>query len=253
MPLIPSSSPTSHITDPTTGEIAKVVTLSDKTQNLDGVNGLVSGSVLFGRLDADNVLPLGIDPTTGTIQTITYEHHEIHSGSHFFVVGYQDLTINQVLDFTWQMPNTKEWIHWDWEIDVESETLWQWYEGAVATNPLANAVTPLNSNRNSGHVSATTMKYEVQTNLAAANSDTDVTGAALMESGIVGSGKKSFGNADRQNELVLKQGHLYCLRATAVAAGYINFNMQWYEHTNKIVDIVSTTTTSTTTTTTTGP
>jgi hypothetical protein len=35
------------------------------------------------------------------------------------------------------------------------------------------------------------------------------------------------------NELVLKQNELYVLRATASEAGYINFNMQWYEHTDK--------------------
>ena len=36
-----------------------------------------------------------------------------------------------------------------------------------------------------------------------------------------------------QNELVMKQNTLYCLRATATAAGYINFDMEWYEHTDK--------------------
>jgi hypothetical protein len=76
------------------------------------------------------------------------------------------------------------------------------------------------------------MKYEVQANLAAANADTAVGGAVLISSGISGAGKDA-GGASRQNELIMKQNTLYCLRAEANAAGYINFNMQWYEHTDK--------------------
>ena len=77
------------------------------------------------------------------------------------------------------------------------------------------------------------MKYEVQTNLAAANADTDVSGATLIESGISGTGRLMGGNTGRNNEIILKQNTLYCLRATATAASYINFSMQWYEHTDK--------------------
>ena len=173
-----------------------------------------------------------MDASTNSLQTVTYEHHEIHSGSHFFVVGYQDLSINNVLDFTWQMPNTTKWTHWKWKISVESETLWQVYEGATATNPLTNTVTPLNNNRNSATTSGTTMKYELQADLAAANADTNVSGATLIESGIAGAGKDA-GNEARDDEIVLDQNGLYCLRSTASAAGYINFSMQWYEHVDK--------------------
>ena len=127
----------------------------------------------------------------------------------------------------------RQQIHWSWELDTEAETLWQVYEGVTATNPLANAITPYNSNRNSSNTSGTTMKYEKQTNLAAANADTDVSGGTLIEQGISGSGRQTAGNAVRSHEIILKQNTLYCLRATATAAGYINFNMQWYEHTDK--------------------
>jgi len=174
-----------------------------------------------------------IDVSTHTLQVIPYEHHEIHSGSHYFVSGVQDLSINQVLDFTWTMPNTTKWIHWVFKLDTESETAWYIYENAVITNALANAITPLNSNRNSTNTSDTTMKYEVQTNLTAANADTNVTGATLLKSGISGSGKQVGGGDSRENEIVLKQGTTYCLRTVATVAGYIDFDMQWYEHTDK--------------------
>ena len=131
------------------------------------------------------------------------------------------------------MPNTTKWSHWVWEIDTESETLWYVYENATETNPLANTVTPYNNNRNSANTSNTTMKYEVHNNLATANADTDVTGAIALESGISGSGRKSLGSSDRHSEIVNKQNTLYCMRAIASAAGYINFKIEWYEHTDK--------------------
>jgi hypothetical protein len=173
-----------------------------------------------------------IDVATHSLQTIDYAHHEIHSGSHFFVSGVATLPLNDVLDFTWVMPNTTKWVHWLWKIDASAETAWYVYENAVITNALANTITPLNNNRNSLATSGTTMKYEIQADLAAANVDTDVATATLLKSGILGAGK-SGGSDSRESELILKQGATYCLRAVATAAGYIDFNMEWYEHTNK--------------------
>ena len=173
-----------------------------------------------------------IDQSTHATTTIEYEHHEIHSSSHYFVDGVADLSINEVLDFTWQMPNTTKWSHWTWHLSVEAETLYQIYETAVATNPLANVYTPLNNNRNSLNSSATVMRYEVQANLAGANADTNVTSATLIATGIIGAGRDG-GFHSRTREIIMKQNTLYCLRSTASAAGYQNFTMDFYEHTAK--------------------
>lgn len=163
---------------------------------------------------------------------ISYEHYEIHNGSHFFLYGAEDLSINQVMDFTIQTPNTTKWLHWTWEIDTQSETNWYVYENAIVTNALSEALTPFNNNRNSAKTSGATVKYEVQASLAAANADTNVTSPAiLIESGISGSGRTA-GDDARNHELILKQNTIYCLRAVATAAGFLDFAMQWYEHTN---------------------
>ena len=180
---------------------------------------------------ANDYARVRIDAATSTLQTIEYEHHEIHSGSHYYVSSYADLAINHVLQLTWQMPDTTKWIHWSWKITTEAETLWQVYEGVTENSAVANIITPLNSNRNSENTSDTTLRYEDHADLAAANTDIDVTGATLLESGISGAGKDG-GDEKREHELVLKQNELYALRATASTAGYINFVMQWYEHTN---------------------
>lgn len=188
--------------------------------------------------DGTNLIIPRVDATTYALETIDYPHHEIHSGSHYFVVSYAELTQNQVLDFTWQMPDTTKWIHWQWSIDTEDEFLWQVYEGVAVNNALANTMTPLNNNRNSANTSGTTMKYEIQADLAAANTDTDVSGGTLLESGKTKPGgffTPGGSSSGRDNEIVLAQNSVYCLRATSIGTGtnYINFSMQWYEHTNK--------------------
>lgn len=175
--------------------------------------------------------PARLDKATNTIQTIEYEHHEIHAGSHFFHCSVQDLSINQVLDFTLATPNTAKWLHMTWRIETEAETAVYVYEGATATNALANAITILNSDRNSATTADGVMKYEVQANLTAANADTNVTEATLLESNIVGAGRTA-GRTDRARELILDQNKLYCFRFVATAAGYVNYDFEWYEHTN---------------------
>lgn len=188
--------------------------------------------ILKGLISSTVARPIRVDSSTHTMQTIEYEHHEIHSGSHYFVDGVVDLAVNHVLDFTWQMEASTKWVHWTWELKAESQTIYQVYETVTANNPLANTVTPRNSNRNVADGSVTIMKFEDQATLAAANVDTDVTAATLIQEGIIGAGKDA-GVEVRSHEIVMKQGALYCLRATASTAGYVNFTMQWYEHTDK--------------------
>ena len=172
-----------------------------------------------------------MDDYTGAVITVAFEHHEIHEGDHYYLGSVQDLALNEVLDFTLQTPNTTKWANFTWRIATEKETFWYIYEDAVATTDLANVVTPVNSNRNSTSTSTVVLRYELQANLAAANADTDVTGATLIDSGISGDLRTS-GEAARDDEIILKQNTLYCMRAVATVAGYINFHIGWYEHTS---------------------
>jgi len=176
-----------------------------------------------------------IDPSTHAMTTIGYEHHEIHGRSHYVVHGFLDIPgANDVLDFTWQMPDTTKEIHWVWEIETEKAITWYIYMDAVATNSLANTITPINSDHNYivSKPSTTVMKYEIQADLATANADTAIGSSIIVASGKIGD-NKTGGNAGREHEKIMKRNSLYCLRALASAAGYINFNMNWYEHTRK--------------------
>jgi hypothetical protein len=174
----------------------------------------------------------GIDRSTNTLQVINYEHHEIHAGSHFFVEDFGELSINDVYDIQFTTPDSTKWSHFTFKLDCESETQWFIYEGATV-NTAGTAVTPINNDRNSSTVSVNTVAMISNGSLALANADTDVSSATLLGRGVVGSGKSSQGNDVRNNEIILKQNTTYCFRAVAIAAGYIDFYMNWYEHQNK--------------------
>ena len=54
---------------------------------------------------------VAIDSATNATITIEYEHHEIHSGSHYFLCDTQTFANAEVVDFTNVTPNTTEWLH----------------------------------------------------------------------------------------------------------------------------------------------
>lgn len=173
----------------------------------------------------------GVDSATNTLMSISYEHHEIHSSSHYFVDSVADLAINNVFDLQFTTANTTTWPHFTFELNCESETMWYIYEGATIVTP-GTTVTPINNNRNSSNTSNATLASISNTSLANANADTSVAAATQLAMGIVGAGKNG-GITSRNREIVLKQNTVYCFRAIATAAGYTNFFMSWYEHANK--------------------
>ncbi len=58
----------------------------------------------------------GIDSSTNTLQTIGYEHHEIHSGSHYYIEGHATLGIAGTLYAKIVTPGGSKWSHFTWQI-----------------------------------------------------------------------------------------------------------------------------------------
>lgn len=183
-------------------------------------------------LISNTVLTKAVDGTTTAFRQVTYEHHEIHAGSHYFLSSYADLSINNVFGVQFQTPDTTKWIHFTFGLECESETNWLIYE-TVTFTATGSVITPYNNNRNSANTSGTIIYSASNTSLGNANAQTNITGSTLLMQGIIGAGKtKTGGASSRDKELVLKQNTKYLYRAIAAAAGYTNFNMEWYEHTN---------------------
>lgn len=173
----------------------------------------------------------GIDKTTNAQYHIDYEHHEIHAGSHYYLEDVQDLALNNVFDLQWVTSNSAKWEHLTFILNCESETEWYIYEGASIVNA-GSVITPVNNNRNSTNTSLATITSQSNTSVANANIDTPVAAATELNHGIIGAGREG-GITGRDKEIILKQNTIYCMRAIANAAGYVNFYVSWYEHTSK--------------------
>ena len=188
---------------------------------------------LYGKTGNSGANPREVllDDSTNALLTIDYEHHEIHEGDHYFIEDVSDLAINNVLDVQWTTPNTTQYAHFIFELNCESETEWYIYEGASIVLA-GTALTPRNNNRNSTNTSNATVASIANTSVANANIDTPVAAATEIAHGIVGAGKDG-GVIGRVNEIMLKSNTIYCFRAIANTAGYVNFLMSWYEHTDK--------------------
>ena len=63
-----------------------------------------------------NWQPVRTDASTRSLQTMSYDHHEIHGGSHFYVEGYATLGVAGTLYVKLETPDTTKWSHFLWEI-----------------------------------------------------------------------------------------------------------------------------------------
>jgi len=144
-----------------------------------------------------------LDASTHAWQVIKNEHHEIHGGSHYLIENVQDLSMNNVFDMQFVTPNSNKWTHFTFILSSESELEWMIYEDATIL-VTGSAITAFNSHRNVAKVTGNLIYGHVNANLAAANADTDVSGALELSHGILGAGKDA-GLVDRSKELVLKK------------------------------------------------
>lgn len=166
-----------------------------------------------------------LDSVTGALTTISYEHHEIHSGTHFYIRDFTDVVANGTVVYTFIVPDTTTWSHIKISVknEIESEYLLQ--EG-ISTTGTGTAVNPVNRNRNS--TTAATLKvYKNAQGLSG--------GTAIAKSRL-GNGR-TIGDGDRDSEeIILKQGIKYYFLVTnriGSAASLINITLDWYEHINK--------------------
>ena len=185
---------------------------------------------------AGEIDDIRIVPATNSLQTINNSHHEVHEGSSFGCIGVVELANGAVFDLQITTPGNTKWIHLTVSYDTESETLFQMYEN-VTINVAGTTLAPIHHNRNktgtaSGLASGGLASIE-NANTIAAESDTDTigVGAILLSTGVSGAGKDG-GDDSHEHEWILKQSETYTLRWTANAAGYTDYHLEWYEHTD---------------------
>jgi hypothetical protein len=197
--------------------------------------GDASGHTLTNLYGYNGTLwvPVKVDSSTSSLQTVDYAHHEIHSGSHYYNALHVDVPADDVLDIRATMPNTTKWLHWLWTIVTEAEFQLTLYEDCTI-NTAGTSLTAFNSNRNSTNSSGlTAFDYIVNADLADANVDTTV-GTPIFGPVHTGSGRSVGGSASRDSEKVMKQNSTYCMRFENLtnAAKYVSWDFEWYEHTD---------------------
>ena len=168
-----------------------------------------------------------IDAATRALMTIDYEHHEIHSGSHFFIAGYDTYAADGDIDFQVTTPDSTTWAHMLFEIQATGATVFSIYEGGTIGGG-GSAVTAYNSNRNSSGTSVLT----IQTGGTVTAEGTLIFAQAF---GVSGNPTQTAGGAERSaHEIILKQNTTYRFFIESNSAdNIISYQGYWYEHANQ--------------------
>ena len=170
----------------------------------------------------------GIDASTETLQTIEYEHHQIHAGSHFYICSFETLADNASVDFAVTTPNTTKWAHMTFEIEGTSQTEFYVYEGSAVAG--GSATTPMNNDRNS----AKTSDLTISKNPAVTTLGTMIFSQSKGFAGTTPSRASAEGIVSRDREIILKQNTTYIFRITSRQAdNIISYCGEWYENQSK--------------------
>ena len=178
-----------------------------------------------------NWRPVRSDSSTRSIQTIEYEHHEIHGGSTYTMSRSDTLATNDVIQLYWSTPAT----------DKEQHIIFEWYgAGAVSVSLLEDityssggtAFTGVNHyRRGTPNTSNCTLKVGSDGALSDAIS---YTGGTTLYTANTGSGRQIPGAGNHSEEFVFEQSMDYLLELTAVGNNIIcELSSTWYEHTPK--------------------
>ena len=175
---------------------------------------------------------IGMDEITRVLTTIDYPHHEIHSGSHFYITGHTTLGNNAGVDDILRVklvtPDTGKWAHFQWAISSTGTLEATLHEAAAGGMTGGGPVTPLNNNRNSPNTSGVVITSGV---IAPTTAGTLIDNAKWGASGFK---VEIGGGSGRDDEIILKQNTIY-LRTflSTTADNIIQFKASWYEHQNQ--------------------
>ena len=163
------------------------------------------------------------DAITHGVNTLAYEHHEIHAGSHYLISNSTTLGNGAVIDFSLVTPNTTKWAHLTFDVEGSQELSVVVYEDSNFDAD-GTPIVPLNNNRNSANTSGLTIQSDPTVNAAGTQRFAQSKGA-----------NKQAGLITRKRELVLKQNTKYLFRITngSTSDNLISYNADWYEHTDK--------------------
>lgn len=177
---------------------------------------------------AGEVDDVRIDASTNSLQTVDYAHHEIHSGSHYYIQGYLELDDNDTHYVKLVTPDTTKWSHFIFKINSTGICSTTFDEDATGGMTGGAGVTPINNNRNSANTSGLVFTSGVTACTGyTTRLDNDKWGSDGFKENI-------GGGSSRDDEIMLKQNTVYCRSFISGADdNIIQFKASWYEHTDK--------------------
>lgn len=206
----------------------KKVFLVDKSGNqVDLTDGTQVAKVKMATGDSTFQYPR-VDAATHTLQIIEYEHHEIHSGSHFFYYDYDnDVDTAAPKYYRITTPNTTKWAHMQFILSSEGSGTWQLFENPTI-NAAGTTATVFNNDRNSLTAATLVVAFDATTT-------SDGTQIKVWRTGSGTTAPSRVGTESRSSvEVILKQSEDYVLKFTPDADNCkTKVEMLWYEHTNK--------------------
>ena len=170
-----------------------------------------------------------IDASTNSLQTISYEHHEVHAGSHYTCVDNATLNAAEVLDTLIYTPNTTKYMHLIFEAHGALHTQVDMYEGS--SHNASGSKTCRNNNRNYDDTPTTTLNTTALDGSHGTN--IYVTQFGIDAGG--GANRVTSGGAVRgSEEWILKPNERYLVRVTSLTASNpVSIRFSWYEHADK--------------------
>jgi len=168
----------------------------------------------------------GIDGSTNSLQVVSYDHHEIHTGDHYFIKTWVEDTgaSGNATFFAFTTPDSTKWIHAKALIAPDVDFTITIYEDGDITG--GTPIPAINNNRNSSNTAG----------LVAVGSPTVNAKGRAIWAARNGGGRNAVGVAPAIGyEIIAKQNSTYIfeLIKNTTADGVLDIDFFWYEHTDK--------------------
>ncbi len=176
-----------------------------------------------------------LDKSTWSIQCISYEHHEIHSGSMYSVsVVDVDLDGGDTMSLTFKVPDTTKEIHIVVHASNSSKSIFKILEGPTVDTTTGTELTIYNRNGQSSNESILMHPNLLDTSIIVQNIGITDSGTVL-DPIIIGTGKnKGSGETRGSLERICTQNTIYTFIIIGISDnGGASLEIVWYEHTPK--------------------
>ncbi len=177
-----------------------------------------------------NLLQNARDGVTKAIGIIDYPHHEIHSGSAFYIEGHTTMSDTQEFWAKLTTPDTAKEMHLTWTIAASGPTDIVFYEDAAGGMTGGSSMSPINQYRGSTKGSSAKFVGGLATTSTAVGTQLGNWSIGGI-SGRANNQNIAGGAGDRKDELILKPNTTYIRGFISNSTGNtVSFRATWYEH-----------------------